>query len=124
MNPSERPTDLYALKAHALTLHAPETHTSETHAPETHAPELGDLPPQGGIFRVKPGFNPNSSSLGTSVVTLVWGVGVAGAIFQLVGLWLQADLGDSRGPEGTTPGPDTSMKDGAPEHTTASTLPT
>lgn len=42
----------------------------------------------GRVFRVKPGYNPNSSSLGTSVVTLLWGVGLAGVLFQLVGQWL------------------------------------
>lgn len=43
---------------------------------------------RGRVFRVKLGFNPNSSSLGTSVVALVWGVGLAGMVFQLVGSWL------------------------------------
>lgn len=49
---------------------------------------LGSQPLPGRIFRVKPGYNPNSSSLGTSVVTLLWGVGLAGVLFQLVGQWL------------------------------------
>lgn len=47
----------------------------------------------GRVFRVKLGYNPNSSSLGTSVVTLVWGVGLAGIVFQWVGSWLLAPDG-------------------------------
>lgn len=43
---------------------------------------------EGRVFRVKLGFNPNSSSLGTSVVTLMWGVGLAGLVFQWMGSWL------------------------------------
>ena len=64
------------------------------------APEVEDpatvlnaaLAGQGGgrVFRLKLGYNPNSSSLGTSVVVLLWGLGLAGVLFNLVGGWLLA----------------------------------
>lgn len=82
---SERPAALYELKGLAERLAAEGEGLAE-------APPVGStLGLTGSVFRVKLGFNPNSSSLGTSVVTLVWGVGVAGALFQLVGQWIRAD---------------------------------
>ena len=78
---SDRPAALYALKA----LAEAQGLEAEAHGEAHPAVNMGQ------VFRVKLGFNPNSSSLGTSVVTLVWGVGVAGALFQLVGQWIRAD---------------------------------
>jgi len=49
----------------------------------------------GRVFRVKLGYNPNSSSLGTSVVVLLWGIGLAGVLFQLVGAWILSAQGAS-----------------------------
>lgn len=55
-----------------------------------------DVPPEGdalapsGVLRVQLGYNPNSSSLGTSVVMLLWGMGTAVILLQAVGAVLLA----------------------------------
>jgi hypothetical protein len=64
---------------------------------------LADLAGGGRVFRVKLGYNPNSSSLGTSVVVLLWGIGLAGVLFTMVGAWL---MSASDAPPALPPGDD------------------
>ncbi|MFM7203356.1 MAG: hypothetical protein ACKO6N_21420 [Myxococcota bacterium] len=83
---------LEALEAHARRGETPSTGEAAPSLEALGIPLEGSILSSGGrqgrVFRVKPGYNPNSSSLGTSVVTLLWGVALAGVLFQLVGQWL------------------------------------
>ena len=50
-----------------------------------------------GVLRVQLGYNPNSSSLGTSVIMLLWGAGAAALLLQAVGATLLARVAGSPG---------------------------
>lgn len=43
----------------------------------------GERPRRGKVLRLKLGFNPNSSSVGTSVVVLLWSLAGSGAVLAL-----------------------------------------
>lgn len=46
--------------------------------------EAGARPARGKILKLKLGFNPNSSSVGTAVVVLLWTLASSGAVMALV----------------------------------------
>ena len=54
----------------------------------------GDAPAipaaEGRVLRLQLGYNPNSSSLGTSVVMLLWGMGIATVLLQAAAATLLA----------------------------------
>ena len=61
------------------------------------APAVG-TPPRGKILKLKLGFNPNSSSVGTTVVVLLWSLASSGAVLALAAAVLAARI---RGDEAT-----------------------
>ena len=62
-------------------------------------------PLAGKILTLKLGFNPNSSSVGTTVVVLLWTAASSGAVLSLVAAVLAHRLGRSAPPLADQPGP-------------------
>ncbi len=44
--------------------------------------DAADVPLRGRVLRLKLGFNPNSSSVGTTVVVFLWGLIASGAVMS------------------------------------------
>lgn len=70
---------------------------SHTSHPGPEAP-----PGAGRVLRVQLGYNPNSSSLGTSVVMLLWGVAGTTVVLQAVLATLLARAAGPRPPGGAS----------------------
>jgi len=49
-------------------------------------------PPRGKVLKLKLGFNPNSSSVGTTVVVLLWTLASSGAVLGLAAAVLAARI--------------------------------
>ena len=45
--------------------------------------DAADVPLRGRVLRLRLGFNPNSSSVGTTVVVFLWGLVASGAVLSL-----------------------------------------
>jgi hypothetical protein len=61
--------------------------------------EASPRPLRGKILKLKLGFNPNSSSVGTTVVVLLWSLVSSGAVLALAAAVLAARVrGDSQEP--------------------------
>ena len=54
---------------------------------------------KGKVLRLQLGYNPNSSSLGTSVVMLLWGMGITTVVLQAVASMLLAQVPTALPPE-------------------------
>jgi hypothetical protein len=62
--------------------------------------EASERPPRGKILKLKLGFNPNSSSVGTTIVVLLWSAVASGAVMALAGAVLSYRFSKPEGPGG------------------------
>ena len=58
-----------------------------------------DRPFKGKVLKLKLGFNPNSSSVGTTVVVLLWSLASSGAVLALAAAVLAARIRGEEAPK-------------------------
>ncbi len=64
------------------------------------------VPRRGKLLKLKLGFNPNSSSVGTTVVVFLWSLVASGAVLAFTAAVLAHRFQRRRAASGSPPGPD------------------